>query len=363
MNDSIDFASVERYVAGQCTPAERARIEEWIRGEPGRHEYIESLRAIGVAWADELPGYDSTAAWAAVRERVTSGAPGVRPARVRAAPVPRRWPRGVGGVGAWHWLAVAAALVMVVVGLDAALGILRPGARSPAVAGREYATAVGQRLSLTLADRTQLTLAPASRMRLAADYGRPAGAREVELEGEAYFAVAHDAAHPFAVRAHGTVARDVGTAFDVRAYPEDAGTRIAVAEGSVAVTATAGCRTDGRMAMTGEPCWTEARAGDVATGASGRVAVQHGVDVTSLTAWTTGRLLFDSAPLQDVLPTLERWYGVTVRVEDAALLRRTVTITLTEETPSEAIAAICAAMGLEWKATARTYTLYSQGHE
>ena len=63
------------------------------------------------------------------------------------------------------------------------------------------------------------------------------GTREVELEGEAYFAVVHDAARPFAVRAHGAVATDVGTAFDVRAYPEDAGARIAVTEGAVAVTA------------------------------------------------------------------------------------------------------------------------------
>jgi len=65
---------------------------------------------------------------------------------------------------------------------------------------REYTTAAGQRLSVTLDDGTQLTLAPASRVRLAAGYGegratggsktRPYGARELELEGEAYFAVA-----------------------------------------------------------------------------------------------------------------------------------------------------------------------------
>ncbi len=244
-------------------------------------------------------------------------------------------------------IAIAAS---VVIALSAAVvwhRSLVPDPRFLIPAVREYATSPGQRLSITLVDRTQLTLAPASRVRLAADYGRPAGAREVELEGEAYFAVVHDAAHPFVVQAHGAVARDVGTAFDVRAYPEDAGAQIAVVEGEVVV----GSR--GELPV---------RAGDVATVGNGEVAVAHGVDVATLAGWAQGRLAFANAPLRDVLPVLDRWYGVTVRASDPALLAQPVTITLTSELPGEAVAAIGAVMGLRWDAADHTYTLYPKGH-
>ncbi len=371
MNDSIDFASVERYVAGQCTPAERARIEAWIRGEPGRHEYIESLRAIGVAWADELPGYDSTAAWAAVRERVTSGAPGVRPEWLRAAPIPRRWPHRVGTDRGWRLAMPAAgartarrqsliaAMIVVGVGIGVAVGSLRHRA-SGVSPSRTYATAAGQRLSMTLADGTQLTLAPASRVHVAADYGHPTGAREVELEGEAYFAVAHDAAHPFAVSAHGVVVRDIGTAFDMRAYPADAGTRIAVAEGAVAVTTASRCGV-GVRAGRREPCSAEAKAGDVATVADGAVAVEHGVDVASLTTWTRGALTFQRTPLRDVAAELSRWYDVNVVLGDASLAEKRVSGTFEQESIRPVLDLVAAAAQARYVAerSGAQYTLYS----
>ena len=90
-------------------------------------------------------------------------------------------------------------------------------------------------VAVTLRDGTRLVLWPASRLRIPSDFGLRT--RSVELQGEAYFAVVHDASHPFVVTAHGVVTRDVGTAFDIRAYADDPGVRVAVAEGEVAVNA------------------------------------------------------------------------------------------------------------------------------
>jgi ferric-dicitrate binding protein FerR (iron transport regulator) len=133
------------------------------------------------------------------------------------------------------------------------------------------------------------------------------------------------------------VARDVGTAFDVRAYPEDAGVRIVVAEGAVAVTAApaprnreatgawAISRNADDVAAADPPRAAEARVGDVATAANGRVGVKHGVDVASLTAWMQGRLVFDDTPLPEVVRELGRAYGIDITVADPTLAADHVT--------------------------------------
>ncbi len=273
-----------------------------------------------------------------------------------------RWPRGAGGgtglwalipaVGARAVRPLAALAVAVVVALSAG-PVVRHGARRTSP-GRAYSTTAGQRLSVTLVDGTQFTLAPRSTVRVAADYGRGIVGREVELEGEAYFAVVHDAAHPFAVRTHGALARDVGTAFDVRAYPEDAGARIAVAEGVVAVGADGGCQ----HAAVSRRCVVEARTGDVATVADTALTIEHGVDVASLTAWTRGELVFHDTPLRDVIPELERWYGIAIRLADPRLAEREVQGTLRDESVTGALDLIVRAVDARYEQTGQLVTIY-----
>ena len=57
--------------------------------------------------------------------------------------------------------------------------------------------------------------------------------RELQLDGQAYFTVVHDARRSFVMHAAGSRVTDIGTAFVVRAYGEDAEVKVVVAEGSV----------------------------------------------------------------------------------------------------------------------------------
>ncbi len=221
---------------------------------------------------------------------------------------------------------------------------------------------------MTLVDGTQFTLAPTSKARIAANYGRDGGSREIELEGEAYFAVAHDAARPFAVRTRGAVARDVGTAFDVRAYPGNAGARIAVAEGAVAVAVDAErCRgaADGRSGAAGKdggPCGAEAGAGDVATVGRSGVAVEHGVDVGAITSWMAGRLVFNHTPMRDVAAELSRWYGVDVMVGDKSLGDERMAATITGQPLDEVLTVLATLAHARVERRGGSYLLVAAGH-
>ncbi len=319
---------LSRYVAGTCTPAERAHVDTWIAEHPDRRAYVDSLVAIRDVTRILPERFDTGTAWTAVRRRL--GAPSIAGSeRSRAARAAR------------PSLAIAATLV-VALGIGLAVRSVSQRA-GPASLGREYATSAGQRLSVTLVDGTQFTLAPISRLRVAAAYGRAARPRDVELEGEAYFTVLHDSTRPFAVRAHDALALDVGTAFDVRAYPEDARVRIVVADGQVVL----------RTRRTSY----ELRVRDLASVGDGHAVVAHGADVASLTAWRDGGLVFDAAPVPEVLVAIGRWYDIDLRVASPALLARHVTATFTNAPIDEVLLTVAASLDARVERRGRVVTL------
>ncbi len=354
-----------RYWSGYATADECAVLEQWATSSPERQRELDRLRAAWDGVADLRPPSGSPAAWARVSARLhhaSAGPQSVLPlprgGESHASVLPRTWPRGVAGGSAWR-SAVVAALV-VVVGAGIAVGAARRGGRSVNVARREYATAAGQRLSVTLIDGTRVTLAPASRVRLAAAYGeggptggsktRPYGAREVELEGEAYFVVAHDAAHPFAVRARGVVARDVGTAFDVRAYADDRAVRVAVAEGRVALAAEAQSRSTANLG-----------AGDLAfLDPSGAVSVTRDRDVAELLVWRQGGLAFDNTPFADVVKDLARTFNLDIAVADSTLFTNRITSSFGDESPDEVLEAVSLAVGGRYTRAGRRVVIRRQ---
>ncbi len=301
MDDSIDDL-LPRFLAGECTPDEWAFVAEWMEAAPSRRAYVESLGDIGavVRGGDRDSDRLIESAWRETRARM-AGTPagGTHAGRSRSA---------LTSTPARRWRTAAVAALGLGIAFVAGSLTHRPAPSRP---GREFVTAAGQRLSVTLADGTRLTLAPASRVRVPVDYGRDA--RDVDLKGEAYFTVAHDAARPFAVHTREAVARDIGTAFDMRAYSEDSVARIVVTEGLVSAGPAAGADRERPL-----------RIGDVATVDNRGVAVTHDADLAPYTSWTTGTLTFRDARFADLVPELNRWYDLDIQIPSPALRNRRV---------------------------------------
>ncbi len=377
--DLIALDLWERFLAGQATDAECASVRAWAASVTGDADAAEHLRTVLLTHphTEAPPSVDAGAFLVALRARLgladplaadvphlrrdSSRIPPFRmPGTARPGVSPRLWSRGVGGDSTWRVAAIAASVV-VALGVGLGLAVARHRAGLGTAAGREYTTAAGQRLSVTLVDGTWITMAPASRVRLAAGYGR--GARRVELEGEAYFAVAHDPAHPFVVRAHGAAAQDVGTAFDVRAYPEDPRARIVVTEGAVAVSAATACR-----AAVGAPavrplCAAEARAGDVASVGTGGVVVEHGVDIASLTEWRAGALQFRDTPVSQVAAELRRWYDLDIAITDSSLGAYPITLSVRDNAVDESLDAVAVLAHARYERHGRRVTFFRHSED
>jgi ferric-dicitrate binding protein FerR (iron transport regulator) len=334
-----DLLLLERFLAGDATDDERALVTAWLAQSPEHAPVLDSLRTT-LLLTDRSTG----------RVDVRAGMRRLNATLDRAARAPQRerpavWTRYVSGI-------IAGATVMGIITMFM-IAIGGPGRSVPR--WQEYATAAGERSRITLPDGTRLTLAPESRLRLAADYGR--GPREVFLNGEAYFAVVHDVAHPFTVHAGHAVATDIGTAFDVRAYATDGDVRVAVAEGQVGIRSVGTALMPPASLPPGSaPIRTLAR-GDVAVVTDRAVTVMHGVDVVTLVGWQDGRIAFQDVLVRDVVRQLSRWYDLDVRVTDSALAAERITLAVTSDSVAKALDYLVLITNARVERSGRTVTI------
>ncbi len=333
-------------VAGELPADEAAALRRWAGEDPERAETLARLEQI---WQATAPAPEREAvSWDAEAElrRIKQGTPGAGRVIARLGSNLDRIQARRPHVG--PALAVAAMLALVIGG-----GLLwqarAPGIVSPApVAMAEYRTAPGERLQLRLPDGTEVMLAPGGVLRRPSTYG--VRDRVVQLEGEGYFVVTHDSTRPFAVQTARLVARDLGTRFVVRAYPEDPATDVVVTEGVVAVGRTATASGGLDTPVTTAPLSSDSlvltpRQRARATGA-GRLVLTRGVALDPYLAWTEGRLVFNDTPLREVQRQLERWYGAEVRLASADLGRLRVTGAFDDEPVTQVLDAVARSLGL-----------------
>jgi transmembrane sensor len=161
------------------------------------------------------------------------------------------------------------------------------------------------RQTIALADGTRADLN--ARTSLKVDF-RATQRRLVQLEhGEALFTVAKDPARPFIVETPGGSVRVTGTVFNVRSEAPGR-LEVTVLEGSVEVLPQAG------SAAAPEPL--RLQQGDQVTLEAGGLAFRRVRPemVAAVTAWRHGWIVFDAAPLREVLGRFASFHGRTITV-------------------------------------------------
>ncbi len=354
-NDSAaDWDAIARFIAGESDPVEARSVAAWLAAHPGDAALVEAVhRRAGLAEARAAISVDTEAALARVRARMAddggamappaltvergglaSDATRGRPAPARIAAEARRPIRG------WMVASLAAAAALAVFVVN------RRGSDAP-TAEQVFATKVGARDSINLADGSRVILAPGSKLTVAAGFG--VESRTITLEGEAFFDVKHDGAHPFTVLARGAEIRDIGTAFSVRA--DDGGVSVAVTHGIVALTET----------KSGKQAPVELRAGDRGVVRGERVEVARGIVTEDDVSWTHGKLSYRDTPMTEVQADLRRWYGIELKLEGAELPQRTLTASLPSDSVTTVINAIALILGADAVQRGDTVTLQMTG--
>jgi ferric-dicitrate binding protein FerR (iron transport regulator) len=87
------------------------------------------------------------------------------------------------------------------------------------------------------------------------------------------------------------------------------------------------------------------------------VRVLKRANVADELAWTRGRLVFGSVPLEEAARRLGRWYDLDVRVADPELARRPVTGSYGDEPVAQVLTLITAAVGARYDWQGRSVTI------
>jgi ferric-dicitrate binding protein FerR (iron transport regulator) len=161
-------------------------------------------------------------------------------------------------------------------------------------------------ISLTLSDGTKVWLNSESSLKYPTAFNDHS--REVEITGEAYFEVKHNAQQPFKVHLpNGSIVEDIGTSFNVNAYNDEESIKTTLIEGSVRVVGDATLNTNNGMIL--KP-GQQAVIHQVNPGIK-RIEVQT-ADATEVLAWKNGLFSFEKADIKSIMKEVSRWYDVDV---------------------------------------------------
>jgi transmembrane sensor len=332
----IDARDLLRLIDGECSPEEAAAIQAWVAADPKRGELLDELRAV---W--RLTG-SGTRTWdvVAARRRLVR-AYNARPASVRTLGM-------TAARNPWRTTVVWTRRMALASCVIAAGAIVVARLQRGDTMAREYVTAPGQRATVSLVDGTRVLLSVDTKLRVLPGYG--ISSRGVELAGEAYFIVRHDDQSPFVVRTARGTARDLGTEFSVRAYPQEPYLQIVVATDSVELFNYL-ANDSGAVSLT-------LRSRDRAVvDERGRASLTSDVSLDRFVAWTRGRLEFDDEPVAAVLAQVERWYDLDIAVADSSLGAERVTISFETESAAEALSALAKVLNVRLTWSGRSVRL------
>lgn len=279
---------------------------------------------------EELSKYDKDAAFAAFQNRVAE-----------AESQPRAVTRRLG------WLKYAAAVATVV-----AVGFFsyRGGQSQLETAMGDIVVEApqGSRTQMTLPDGTKVWLNAGSKISYSQSFGLVN--RLVLLAGEGYFEVAHNEELSFSVESENVRVKVLGTKFNFRDYPSDAEATVSLAEGSVAMNSQQH-PADEQLLKPGQRATVDKQ--------TGKICVEE-YEVANATQWTSGKLIFDGEPLQEIVKTLERSYNVKITIADNRLLtlRFYGDFLRQEQTLSEVLDALAATGKIKYNIKGKDVTLY-----
>lgn len=188
----------------------------------------------------------------------------------------------------------------------------------------------GSRTRSLLADGTTVWLNAGSKLIYDNDF--TGATREVRLEGEAFFDVVKQANRPFIVHTSGIDIRVLGTAFNVKSYPEDKNVETTLYRGLVQVqrhedvaNTPISLVPNQKLILPKQAAIEPAKLSEVKRLLAKEIpagAILTHIDSTKKeserfeTAWLYSRLEFRGDNFEDLAKKLERWYNVTIIFQD-----------------------------------------------
>lgn len=312
-------------LAGEASPDEIRELEDFLRLHP-QEQYFQEI--LSNWWESGIPAVKKTDETEDEHfNRIISQLPAKKEEEEETRfPIPhipgrRRQPWKV-------WLAAAAVTgILLLVGSQ-----LNRSSTETNVQDNEIVAQRGTKSKLLLPDGTQVWLNSDSRLSYANSFNDTI--REVVLEGEAYFDVVKDVKRPFIVHTSGINIRVLGTAFNVKSYPQDPTIEATLVRGLIEVEKNNQPQSSRILLKPNEKLVYNKKQDMVVMAATAGSANGEGVSdvikgkpesifistlpknisdsVRTETSWVYGKLFFEGESFRDLAPKMERWFNIKI---------------------------------------------------
>lgn len=166
-------------------------------------------------------------------------------------------------------------------------------------------TAKGETYQVRLPDGSLVWLNAASSLTYATKLN-DGNIRRVKLDGEGYFEIAKDKAHPFIVESRGQQVAVLGTHFNINSYADESSIKTTLLEGMVRVNDRVVLKPNQQSILTG----------------SDQITVKQ-ADVTAAIDWKNGDFIFKRESLEQIMRKVARWYNVEINYDPAVDVNQT----------------------------------------
>ena len=328
VNDEI-WNLIAKKLSGEASAAELLELENALRLDPELHY---SLQAIHDIWVSKRPPQKDLAEKAFENhEKILRAALPDYPDPGSVSQAPDFYPDKKG----MRWIrpfAFLSGLMIIFAGIYIAVQPHRKPT-APALAAlnkpSEVSTQYGTRSKLFLPDGTSVWLNSGSRLTYDSAFGKTL--REVSLTGEAFFDVAKNKQKPFIIHTGNINIRVLGTSFNVKSYPGDKTIETSLIQGKIEVSfkdrsqSAVILNPNQKLVVENNPAENIAQ-----TNATDALPEKTAIIINPVshfgpdsliteTAWVDNLLVFQDESFPDLAEKMERWYGISIKIEDTSL--------------------------------------------
>jgi ferric-dicitrate binding protein FerR (iron transport regulator) len=306
---------IGKVLSGEATESENELVSQWRRESGDNEKYFHDLEVIfNKASSNQVAiQFDADSAWNKVKSQL-DGKGGkivpLNPGQILFSP-----------------LRIAAGIILL---LGVSFVIYQLSIPSPQMLTLESTLSTKQD---TLPDGSTAFLNKQTELEF--EYNPRQKTRKVKLKGEAYFTVKHEEEKPFIIEADEVLVKDIGTEFNLKAYPDKDTIEIIVTEGEV-------------QFYTQTNPGLNLKAGEKAIySKTSREFYRIEKPDTNALAYKTKVFSFNNTDLRTVVDLLNEVYGSKISLANKALHNCRLTANFKEDDPEIIIEVIAETMGLE----------------
>ena len=287
---------IDKYLSNQCSPEESLELEAWYRGYDSREDYLSQLSETSIT---------------ALSDKMLTGIHNAMDQKPTAAKLSELIPANITAhrqLPAFRKFMKIAILVGLVFAAALSAYFLLPAET------KKYETAYGEKNTITLPDGSKVVLNGHSTLRSNSNWST-SSAREVWLDGEAFFSVTHMKNNQrFVVHTSDGLSIEVlGTSFNVK--KRGSNTQVVLREGKIRLHMMSGTSMD---SLTMKP-------GDlVEINGQNKSLTREVVEPEKYTSWQNPNITFSNTPLREVLKMVQEVYGDETFVTDVSLSEKRI---------------------------------------